>query len=154
MQLTVQRRLAAYVGDCSQNRVKFSQEHLSEIKEAITKADIRSLIKEGLIVIEPKHGTSRGRIRHNKAQRRKGRQRGVGSRKGTGNVRNHSKTVWILRIRLQRIVLRNLLGRGVVSKDVYRDLYHKAGGGFFRSRRHILLYIEEHSLKKEKVDNA
>ncbi|MBI2545569.1 50S ribosomal protein L19e [Candidatus Woesearchaeota archaeon] len=154
MQLTVQRRLAAYVGNCSPNRVKFSQEHLSEIKEAITKSDIRSLIKEGLIVIEPKQGTSRGRIRHNKAQRRKGRQRGTGSRKGTGNVRNHGKTAWISRIRLQRMVLRILLGRDVISKDVYRDLYHKAGGGFFRSRRHILLYIEEHGLKKGKGSNA
>lgn len=149
MQLTVQRRLAAYVGKCSPNRVKFNTGHMSEIKEAITKSDIRSLIKEGIIVIRPKQGSSRGRIRHDKAQKRKGRQRGAGSRKGGSNVRNNSKMAWISRIRLQRAVLRNLSERNTITKDVYRDLYHKASGGFFRSRRHILLYVEEHGLAKK-----
>ena len=36
MQLTVQRRLAAQIGKCSQNRVKFTSENLPDIKESIS----------------------------------------------------------------------------------------------------------------------
>lgn len=146
MQLTVQRRLAAQIGKCSQNRVKFTSENLPDIKESITKTDIRNLIKQGIIVIEPKRGTSRARIRKNILQRRKGRRKGLGSRKGSSNVRSGGKFQWINRIRLQRNILRTLVEKEAISRDVYRDLYHKASGGFFRSKRHILLYIEERGL--------
>ncbi len=149
MQLNVQRRLAAVIGKCSPGRVKFNPENLNEIKEAITKADIRRLIKEGIIVIEPKQGISRFRIRKNIVQRRKGRRKGVGSRKGGSNVRHHGKHEWINRIRLQRGALRSLLERKVINRKIYRDLYRKATGGFFRSKHHIQLYIEERGLTKE-----
>ena len=151
MQLNVQKRLAGHVSNCSPNRVKFNTQNLAEIKEAITKADIRRLIKQGLIVIEQKQGISRFRARKIITQRRKGRKKGMGSRKGASNVRHHRKQTWIYRIRLQRTVLHNLLERNVINREVYRELYSKATGGFFRSKHHIQLYIEERGLgRKEK----
>ena len=33
-----------------------------------------------------------------------------------------------------------------VTSEVYRDLYKKAGGNFFRSKRHLNLYVKEHDL--------
>ncbi len=146
MQLTVQRRLASEIGKCSPSRVRFISENLSEIKEAITKTDIRNLIKHGVIIIEPKKGTSRARIRKNILQKRKGRRKGFGSRKGSSKARRQGKTNWIDRIRLQRKTLRNLVERGIINREIYKDLYYKATGGFFRSKRHILLYIEERGL--------
>ncbi len=146
MQLTVQRRLAASIGKCSLNRVTFNPENLQEIKEAITKVDIKGLIKQGIIIIEPKRGISRARTLMNILQKRKGRRRGMGSRKGSGKVRHKGKVEWINRIRLQRKVLLGLIEKGIINREVYRNLYNKAGGGFFRSKRHLLLYIEERGL--------
>ena len=47
--LDVQRRLAAQMLKCGKNRVKFDPDSLEEIKEAITKADIRGLIGKRII---------------------------------------------------------------------------------------------------------
>ena len=35
-----------------------------------------------------------------------------------------------------------------ISDEVYKDLYRKSKGGFFRSKRHIKLYLTEHKLTK------
>ena len=47
--LDVQRRLAAQILKCGENRIRFDLERLEDIKEAITKTDIRSLINNGVI---------------------------------------------------------------------------------------------------------
>ena len=47
--MKTQKRLAAYILKCSPKKVKFDETKLEEIKEAITKADIRGLIAQGII---------------------------------------------------------------------------------------------------------
>ena len=42
MELKVQKRLAAQIFQCSPKRVIFNPEKLTEIKEGITKGDVRS----------------------------------------------------------------------------------------------------------------
>jgi ribosomal protein L19E len=39
----------------------------------------------------------------------------------------------------------------IITKQVYRNVYMKAKGGFFRSIRHLKMYMNEHALftKKE-----
>ena len=49
MKLDNQKRLAAQILKCSKKRVKFDPDRSSDIKESITKADIRNLIKEEAI---------------------------------------------------------------------------------------------------------
>ena len=44
--LDVQRRLAAQILKCGENRVRFDPESLEDIKEAITKQDIKDLLKD------------------------------------------------------------------------------------------------------------
>ena len=46
MQLKIQKRLAAQILKTSKNNIQLDSSRLEEIKEAITKADIKSLIKE------------------------------------------------------------------------------------------------------------
>lgn len=146
MDLHVQRRLAASVLECSPKRVIFNDERLEEIKEAITKTDIRGLIKDGAIIKLNKKGVSRARANKRKTQRKKGRQSGKGSRKGSPNTHANSKDLWIAGIRVQREFTRELLSKGLVSAETAKDLIGKAKGGFFRSRRHIKLYLDEHNL--------
>ena len=59
MNLIVQKRIAADILGCSKKRVVFDQERLSDIKEAITKADLRGLVSEGAIHKVQKKGVSR-----------------------------------------------------------------------------------------------
>ena len=53
------------------------------------------------------------------------------------------------KIRSQRKHLTELRETEVVSGSDYRDLYRKAKGGFFRSKRHINLYIDEHNMRRK-----
>ena len=121
-----------------------------EIKEAITKVDIRTLIGQGAIYKVPPKGTSRVRARKIKKQKVKGRQKGHGSRKGKKTARTPSKKLWINKVRLQRKLLRTMKENKLLNPKTFRMLYNKSRGGFFRSKRHIKLYIDEHKLVENK----
>lgn len=149
MKLKVQKRLAAQVLGCSQKRVWFDSERFEELKEAITKVDIRSLIKDNAIKMKPVKGVSKARARKRREQRRKGRQRGSGSRKGKKGARLSKKTRRKNNMRTQRSLLKELVTKKIIEPATYRNLYLKSKGGFFRSRRHIKLYIDEHKLAKK-----
>ncbi len=150
MKLSLQKRLAATISGCSEKKVKFNLDSLKDIKEAITKIDIRGLIKDKAIVIEKSKGVSKGRTRKKKEQKKKGRQRGQGKRKGTKNAREPRKRTWINKIRSQRAFLAKLKEKKIINLESYRMLYNKAKGGYFRSKRHIDLYINEHNLVNTK----
>src|SRR3989344_9238947 len=102
MELKIQKRLAAQILKCSPKRILFDQNRLDEIKESITKADLKSLIKDRAIIRKPVKGISRVRIRRRKVQKRKGRQKGPGSRKGKRTARLSKKREWINIIRIKR----------------------------------------------------
>lgn len=150
VQLTVQKRLAGQILKCSPKRIVFDQSRITDIKESITKSDIRGLIKDKAIIRLQKDGISRVRARKIRRQKQRGKRRGSGSRKGTRNARNNSKRVWINQIRLLRDILKQLKDKKLIETSTYRELYDKAKGGFFRSKRHLKLYIEERSLIKKK----
>jgi len=154
MKLAVQKRLAADILKCSPKRIRLSPDRLSEMKEAITKADIRGLINDGLIIKIPEKGVSRARAKKRANQRRKGLQRGPGKRKGKATSIISRKTSWMAKIRAQRTLISLLREKGLVDADGYKNLYRKSKGGFFRNRRHIKVYMEEHKLviKKEKPE--
>lgn len=149
MNLSTQKRLAASLLKCSEKRVVFDEEALESIAESITKEDIRQLISEGAISKKPVRGISRVRANKRLTQRRKGRQKGAGTHKGTRNARLPHKQAWMTKIRAQRKHLSELLEKETISSETYRDLYRKAKGGFFRSKRHINLFIDEHNLRRE-----
>ena len=52
MKLKLQKKLAADVLNCSVKRVALDVDRLEEIKEAITKADIKSLAKDKLLNVK------------------------------------------------------------------------------------------------------
>ena len=148
MQLKVQKRLAAQILKASENDVWLDPERMKEIKEAVRKGDIKSLIKDEAIKAKKRRGISRFRIRKNKEQKRKGRRHGAGSIKGGKRARLSKKESWMGRIRAQREFLQNLRGKKIIEPASYRELYLKSKGGFFRSRRHIKVYMQEHGIGK------
>lgn len=149
MQLKSQRRIAAQLLKVGENRVWFDEDRLKEVEEAITKTDIKKLIKGLAIQRKPKKSISGFRRRKKYLQKRKGRQQGKGSRKGTLNARKPRKQEWMTKMRVQRSLLKRLKGNEIIDSRTYRDLYGKSKGGFFRSRRHIMLYLEEQGIFKK-----
>jgi large subunit ribosomal protein L19e len=149
MKLNTQKRLAAKILDCSPRRIRFDPEKLADIKESITKFDINSLIKRKVIRALPVRGVSRVRARKRQLQKSKGKRRGYGKRKGKATARQPKKRRWINTIRLQRAFLRTLRAKEIITAKVYSSLYKKAKGGFFRSKQHLKIYIEERDLLKK-----
>lgn len=146
MKLKVQKRISADVLDVSPKRIWFDPNRLDEIKESITKRDIRLLIRDKAIQKKQKKGISGFRSRKIKVQKSKGRRKGPGSRKGAKKARLNPKKEWMKKVRLQRSFLRELKGKNLLISQSYRNLSRKVKGGFFRSKRHIKLYLDERGL--------
>lgn len=140
--------------DCALKKVHFDVDNLPEIKEAITRESVRGLISAGVIRAKPDHGISRGRIRANQIQKHKGRRQGKGSRKGKRTARLTQKESWSAKVRVQRLFLKELREKGYLDPKTYRMLYLKTKGGFFRSKRHVKLYLEEQKLALKPTKSA
>jgi Ribosomal protein L19E len=71
MNLKAKRELAARVLGVGKDRIKFDPNYLEDVEDAITRADIRSLVTARTILVKGIKGTSRGRarIKHAKAKR-------------------------------------------------------------------------------------
>ncbi|MBS3143727.1 50S ribosomal protein L19e [Candidatus Woesearchaeota archaeon] len=146
MKLKTQKRIVKSLYNVGTRRVRFDSEKLSEIKEAITKKDIKGLVNRGTIKIKQKRGSSRVRARKRLIQRRKGRRKGIGSRKGKSSARLRPKKVWMAKIRILRRFLKEIKEKNLIKNKDYKELYLKAKGGFFRSQRHLKTYINERGL--------
>ena len=144
----LQKRLASKVAGVGKKRIKIDASAKDDLKEAITREDIAELIRDGVIEVKKVQGVSRHRARKRHEQRKKGRQRGHGKRKGKAGARTPSKRAWINKIRPLRKTLRELKEKGMEPR-IYRELYRKAKGNFFRSKKHLLQYVEQHKLVKE-----
>jgi large subunit ribosomal protein L19e len=140
--LANQKRLAASVLGCGVNRVWFDPARATDVEGAISRDDLRTLIKEGVIKARPKAGVSRGRARERNAKRSYGHRRGPGKRRGAAGARRPSKTQWVQRIRAIRKAMRALRGDGQIDPHLYRILYRKASGGQFRSVAHMKSQVE------------
>jgi large subunit ribosomal protein L19e len=150
MNLSVQKRIASEVLNCGLNRVWLNTDRAEEISMAITREDVRNLVHRGLIKKKPEKATSKFRIKKRTLQRKKGRRKGHGKRKGTANARLSRKRKWIMRIRPLRRELKEMRDTRYIEKNVYRTLYRMAKGGAFRSVAHLRTYVEEHQLIRKR----
>jgi large subunit ribosomal protein L19e len=140
--LANQRRLASLLLKCGEGRVWIDPASQEEMADAVTRADIRSAIRAGVIRRKPKIGISRSRARKHAEQVSKGRHSGPGSRKGTPQSRIPKKERWMKRIRAQRELLMSLRDTKKITKKAYREFYRRSKGGMFRSRAHLTLNLK------------
>ena len=139
--LKAQKRLAADVLDVGKNRVKLDPNRQADIADAITRDDVRELIDEGAIRVEPESGNSRGRARERAKKRAYGHRKGQGSRKGKAGGRENEKEEWRSKIRGQRRRLRKYRQNDELTPAEYRQLYRMAGGGEFDSVADVERYV-------------
>jgi large subunit ribosomal protein L19e len=149
--LSNQRRVAATILKCGENRVWIDPNRTEDVSTAVTRDDIRNLIKSHIIQAKQKQGTSRGRIRFAEAQRKKGKRKGQGSRKGAKYARYPKKRRWISTIRPIRAQLRELRDEQIIEKNVYRKFYLYAKGGMFKNKGHLMSHLKAENLLKENV---
>ncbi|MCW4049253.1 MAG: 50S ribosomal protein L19e [Candidatus Bathyarchaeota archaeon] len=148
MNLRSQRRLAAAVLGCGVNRVYINPEYIDEVSMAITREEIRKLVKDNAIKALPENSPSRGRARVLAKKKKKGRRIGPGSKKGKKYSIVSRKTRWMNRIRAQRKKLMDLREKRIIAVSTYRSLYRKAKGGEFRSVAELERYINDKNLRR------
>jgi len=144
MRLTLQKKLASQLLRASRKRVRFNTERIDEIKEAITKVDIKGLISDRAIIAKQKKGVSRVRVNKKRNSLKKGKF----------TARQPPKRVWIKKVRALRVMIKILRDKDLITTTVYRNLYLKVKGGFFRTKRHLRLYVDEKKLLKKEPKKA
>jgi large subunit ribosomal protein L19e len=149
MNLKNQRRMAASLLKCGVNRVWIDPLRMEDVADAITRSDVQIMIDAGAIKAKQKRGISRGRTRYDKGQRKKGRSRGQGSRKGTSKARKPKKERWIQTIRPIRERLREFRDEGKIDVSTYRKYYRQAKGGAFKSKSHLETHLRSDGHLKE-----
>lgn len=147
--LKSQRNMASRILKCGKSRIWFEPSRIADIEEAITAEDIRRLVNDDVIKLLPKKGLSSFRKKKAAEQKAKGRRKDKGSRKGSLGTRVRGKKLWIKRIRVLRKMLKELEAEGKIEKNIYRKLYRTAKSGYFRSRVHMMSYIEKSELLKQ-----
>ncbi|MBI2579947.1 MAG: 50S ribosomal protein L19e [Candidatus Aenigmarchaeota archaeon] len=141
-----QKTMAAKVMKCGRSRVWIDPARLADVYEAITLADVRKLVRDGVVAKLPENGTSSFRTKKLLAQKAKGRRKGRGSRKG---CITNKKSEWTKRIRAIRKLIIHLKEEGRIDNSAYRDVYRKSKSGFFRSKSHVMIYLERNNLLRK-----
>ncbi len=153
MNLKTQKRLASGILKCGENRVWIDPEEIAEVGGAITKDDVRRFIAKGFIKAKPKVGASSARAKISRGQKKKGRRRGPGKRRGKKTARAGKKEVWIKRIRAIRNELALLRESKKITRGQYAKLYKMAGSGIFKDKANLHLQVskmkEAEKVKKE-----
>ena len=144
--MKTQKKLAGRLMKTSPNKIVFDNSRLADIKEAITKTDIRNLIGEKAITKKPDVGNGRARARKIKIQKSKNLRKGAGSREGKHTARLPRKENWMNKVRSQRKFLAELKESKLITNETYKNIYYKIKGGYFRSKRHIKLYLNDKNL--------
>ena len=130
MNLGKKKSLAARTLKIGKERIVFVQSRLDEIKEAITKQDIRDLQKEGAIIIKE--------IKGRRKIKKKSKKRSVGNIKKKLNKR---KQGYVKMTRKLRSYVAEMKKQGKLSKEDVSDIRKKIRNRIFRSKAHLKEYI-------------
>jgi large subunit ribosomal protein L19e len=141
MNLSKKKALAARTLNVGKERIFFVEARLDEIKEAMTKQDIRELHKGGAILIKEKKGRkkSKKKVRKSPGNKRK-------------NIKKRKKTYMILTRKLRKY-LTELKAQGKISKEDLKETRKKIRDRVYKSKAHLqaqLGEIKNENTKKKK----
>jgi len=132
MKLENKKELASKTLGIGRGRIVFNTQRLNEIKEAITKQDIRDLFSDGAIFIKEIKGRT-------KIERRNLRRRAGSIRK----VVNQRKRNYMVLTRKLRAYVQELHDQEKLSKDSRLLLRKEIKTSVFKSKTHIKDRIKE-----------
>lgn len=125
MKLDKKKELAARTLGVGKKRIQLDSERLSEIKEAITKQDIRDLTSQGIIKVKDK----KGRKKNEKGSRRRG-----------GKIKkriNKRKQEYVKITRKLRTYILELKKQGKISEEDYVKLRKEIKARVFKSKSQL-----------------
>ena len=149
MNLRAKKQLAAKTFGVGKGRIIFVTERLDEIKEAITKQDMRELQKEGAIMIKEIKG--RRKIVNKKRKN------------SPGNVRkkvNVRKKKYVILTRKLRKLVKEMKKKGNLNRDEIIGIRKKIRNKVFKSKAHLKEHLRtedkspesnEKSIKQKKI---
>jgi large subunit ribosomal protein L19e len=130
MNLEKKKEIVARMLGVGKSRIKFNQDRITDIEDAVTKQELRALIKDGAISILPVKGQT---------TKKKVKRRGYGSRKGKKTARMGKKERWVRQVRALRKYLKAV--KGQITKDKYWEAYRKIKGGEIRTVARLKEYL-------------
>lgn len=136
------RIIASEVLKIGKTKVFISPRQVQRLKDAMTKEDVRELIKEGLIRKRKDNLQSKARARVLKAKKKKGRKKGQGKRTGKKTARTKKKETWIKNVRAQRRTLKEMKKSGVKLKKPARKIYLMIKGNYFKGKKYLEAMVE------------
>jgi large subunit ribosomal protein L19e len=128
--LNKRKALASRVLGAGKNKIIFDVSRLEEVKEAITKQDIRDLFAEGIIRIAPARG------RQIKEKRRTNRKAGKIKRKI-----KLRKVKYVILTRKLRKYIKDLKTAKKIDQHTYADLRKKIKSKIFKDLSHLKEHI-------------
>jgi large subunit ribosomal protein L19e len=126
------KELASAVLGVGKNKIIFDISKLPEIKEAITKQDIRDLFDAGAITIREYKGKKKKVKRKTK--------RGPGKIKRT--IKNRKLNYMILTRKFRRYV-KELKIQGKIDSKTYKELRKKIKSKLFKNKGHLKEHLKE-----------
>lgn len=135
MNLSKKKTLAAKALNVGKNRIKFVTERLDEIKEILTKQDVKDLAQEGAIQVKEVSGRK-------KVVKRK-RKRGPGKIRKKVNKR---KQEYVIMTRKLRKYSAEMHKQGKISKEELIEIRKKIRNRLFKNKANLKQYIGD--LKK------
>ena len=148
MSVKTVRRIAASLLKCGEGRIVLDPNEDKRISEALTREDVRGLIKAGVVRRKAIKGVSRNRARERHLKRKKGRGRGPGTRRGKKYSRLPQKEAWMARVRSQRKLLKELLAEAKLEGKNYRIAYRMVKGGAFKGKNQLLAHLKDANMLK------
>lgn len=130
MKLEKKKALAAKTLGVGKDRIVFNAHRLNEIKESITKQDIRDLYANGAIMLKP--------IKGRRTNNEKGKRRRAGSVRM--RVKNGKRTYVVLTRKL-RAYVRELEGHGKLTREQHKTIRKEIRASKFRSKSHLKEHI-------------
>lgn len=137
------KKMAAKLLKVGETKVWVSPGAVKDIKEAMTKDDVRALIKKGTIKKKRTNLQSKGKARELLEKKRKGRKRGKGKRTGRKTARKPKKENWIKNVRAQRRTLKELKESGAKLKKPARKIYLMIKGNYFKGKKYVQAMVKE-----------
>jgi large subunit ribosomal protein L19e len=141
MKLEKKKALVARTLNVGKGRIVFNTQRLSELKEAITKQDIKDLKESGVIIIKEEKGRKRKPVR--KTRRR------MGSVKKKINA---GKKKYVTLTRKLRAHLFGLKRQNKIDKKNYSELRKHIRASNFRNLAHMKEYITQ--LSNEEIKHG
>lgn len=145
------RRLASKIFNTGLNKVWLDPNEKEKISAAQTRAQVKALIEENLIIQKPDIHNSRAKARARVIAKKKGRHMGLGKRKGTKNARFAQRDIWIKNIRSMRATLKSMKNAGELVGEEYRHYKQQAKGNLFKNKNVMVDVILRKKAEAERL---